>query len=211
MRLATSKDVLETLALQDRGSNLESANEGLEQVTPIIENVLGTSVFRMDREDLFAIDRLWERRSSDFFFPGNVKLLLQAGLVCKDASIRVDLFANLSDVQDNISGMRIDKSQVYSDFEDGVIKTMANIGDWVKIRYTAGFTEKNGTFEDVPNWLRRAAVSGAIRYMRGFQSKWNNKDIRDTKEEIHRLMEMHLTAKIRTKYGTFPYHAKELH
>jgi len=211
MRLATSKDVLETLALQDRGSNMESANEGLEQVTPIIENVLGTSVFRMDREDLFCIDRLWQRNSNDLFWDGNVKLLLEAGLVCEDASIRVDLFANLSDVQTNTAGMRIGKSEVFPFFEEGVIKTMAQIGDWVKIRYTAGFTEKNGTFEDVPNWLKRAAVSAAIRYMKGFQQKWNAKDIRDTKEEIHRLMELHLTAKVRTKYGTFPYHTKELH
>ncbi len=211
MRLATSKDVLETLALQDRGSNMESANEGLEQVTPIIENVLGTSVFRMDREDLFCIDRLWQRNSGELFWDGNVKLLLEAGLVCEDGAIRVDLFANLSDVQTNTAGMRINKSEVFPFFEEGVIKTMAQIGDWVKIRYTAGFTEKNGTFEGVPNWLKRAAVSAAIRYMKGFQQKWNAKDIRDTKEEIHRLMEMHLTAKIRTKYGTFPYHTKELH
>lgn len=211
MRLATSKDVLETLALQDRGSNMEAANEGLEQVTPIIENVLGTSVFRMDREDLFCIDRLWQRNSSDLFWDGNVKLLLEAGLICEDGAIRVDLFANLSDATSNTGGMRIGKSDVFPFFEEGVVKTMAQIGDWVRIRYTAGFTEKNGNFEGVPNWLQRAAVSGAIRYMRGFQSKWNNKDIRDTKEEIHRLMEMHLTAKIRTKYGTFPYHTKELH
>lgn len=211
MRLATSKDVLETLALQDRGSNVEAANEGLEQVTPIIEHIIGTSVFRMDREDLFCIDRLWQRNANELFFDGNVKLLLEAGLLCEDASIRVDLFVNLSDVQTNTGGMRINKKEIFPFFEEGVIKTMAQIGDWVKIRYTAGFTDKNGTFEDVPNWLQRAAVSGAIRYMKGFQQKWNAKDIRDTKEEIHRLMELHLTAKIRTKYGTFPYHSKELH
>lgn len=210
MRLATSKDVLETLALQDRGSNMESANEGLNEATPIIEHVLGTSVFNANREDLFCIDRLWQRNSSELFWDGNVKLLLQAGFLSADSAVRVDLFANLSDATSNTSGMRISKSDVFPFFEEGVIKTMAQIGDWVKIRYTAGFADTNGTFQDVPNWLQRAAVSAAIRYMKAFQQKWNAKDIRDTKEEIHRLMEMQLTAKIRTKYGTFPYHTKEL-
>lgn len=210
MRLATSKDVLETLALQDRGSNLESANEGLNEATPIIEHVLGTSVFNTNREDLFCIDRLWQRNSNDLFWDGNVKLLLEAGFLPTDGGIRVDLFANLSDATSNTGGMRISKSDIFPFFEEGIIKTMAQIGDWVKIRYIAGFTDTNGTFQDVPNWLQRAAVSAAIRYMKGFQQKWNAKDIRDTKEEIHRLMEMQLTAKIRTKYGTFPYHTKEL-
>lgn len=210
MRLATSAQVLETLALQDRGSNMESANEGLNEATPIIEHVLGTSVFNIGREDLFCIDRLWQRNSSELFWDGNVKLLLEAGFLPADGAIRVTLFANLSDATSNTSGMRISKSDIFPFFEEGVIKTMAQIGDWVKIRYTAGFADTNGTFQDVPNWLQRAAVSAAIRYMKGFQQKWNAKDIRDTKEEIHRLMEMQLTAKIRTKYGTFPYHTKEL-
>ena len=208
MRLATSKDVLETLALQDRGSNMESANEGLEQVTPIAEHVLGTSVFRADHEDLFCIDKLWERRSGELFWPGNVKLLLEAGFVCP-GTLRADLYANMQDAIDG-TGQRIPKQVIFTDDEAGVVQTAAQIGDWVRIRYTAVFTAKNGTFEEVPNWLMRAAISAAIRYMRAFQTKWNAKDIRDTKEEIHRLMEMHLTAKIRTKYGTFPYHAKEL-
>lgn len=207
MRLATSQDVLDALALQDRGSNMDSANEGLEEITPIAEHVLGTSVFRATREDIFCIDKLWERRSGELFWPGNVKLLLKAGFIC--GSVRVDLFNNLQDAIDN-TGTRVSKDVLFLDPEAGVLKTVAQIGDWVRIRYDAGFTDKNGTFEEVPNWLRRAAVSAAIRYMKGFQQKWNAKDIRDTKEEIHRFMEMHLTAKIRTKYGTFPYHAREL-
>jgi len=211
MRLAISKDVLETLALQDRGFNIEAANEGLEQVTPIVEHVLGTSVFRADREDLFCIDRLWQRNSGELFWDGNVKLLLQAGFICEDSAIRVDLFANLTDATSNTGGMRIGKADVFPFFEEGVVKTMAQIGDWVRIRYTAGFTDTNGAFKDVPNWLKRAAISAAIRYMKSFQQKWNPKDFRDTTQEIHRLMEVQLTAKIRTKYGTFPYHAKELH
>ena len=138
-----------------------------------------------------------------------MKLLLEAGFVTPETNVRADLFATMQDVIDN-NGQRISKDVIFTDNEAGVVQTVAQIGDWVQIRYTAGFSASNGNFADVPNWLQRAAVSGAIRYMRGFQSKWNNKDIRDTKEEIHRLMEMHLTAKIRTKYGAFPYHAKEL-
>lgn len=209
MRLATAQDVLNTLSLQNRGSNDDAADEGLEQTTPIIEHVLGTSVARADRQDIFCIDKLWERNSSGGFFAGTVKLLLEAGFVCPDASIRVTVF---SDFQDAIAGNgeKASKDIIFLDAEEGVLKTVALIGEWVQVRYTAGFTEKDGTYEGVPNWTKRAAVSAAIRYMRAFQAKWNAKDIRDTKEEIHRMMEMHLTAKIRTKYGTYPYHAKEL-
>lgn len=209
MRLATAQQVLTTLALQDRGENLQSANEGLNEVTPIIENVLGTSVSRADREDLFCVDKLWERNSNQPFWPGNVKLLLKAGFVVEDEVVRVDNFGTLQDASNNDDPMRTPKNAVFTSFEDGVVKTISELGVWLRIRYAAGFTESNGDFQNVPAWLQRAAVSGAIRYMKAFQQKWNAKDIRDTKQEVHRLMELHLTAKIRTKYGTFPYHTKE--
>ena len=213
MRLTTATKVLTALALQDRGENLTSANEALEITAPIIANVLGMPSFdRTTYEDLFAIDRLWERRSSDVFFSGNVKLLLNSGLVCVDTTPRVESFENMEDAIENDNGTRIDKKKILTDFEDGWIKTTSAIGDWLTVRYDAGFTEKNGDYEDVPPWLSNAAVSAAIRYMRGFQQKWNSKDIADTKEEIHRMLDMSLTAHIRSKYGSaYPYHTKVMH
>lgn len=209
MRLATAQDVLETLSLQNRGSNDDAADEGLEAITPIIEHVLGTSVARADRQDIFCIDKLWERNSGGGFYAGNVKLLLDAGFICPDSSIRVTVFSDYQDAIAN-TGQKQSKDILFLEKEEGVLQTIALIGEWVQVRYTAGFTAKDGDYQGVPHWVKRAAVSAAIRYMKAFQQKWNAKDIRDTKEEIHRLMEMQLTAKIRTKYGTFPYHSKEL-
>lgn len=210
MMLATPAKVLETLALQSRGSNDDAAAEGLMSATPIIEHVLGTSVSRGMHEDLFCVDRLWERNSSDVFWAGNVKLLLDAGLLCDGQPVRATLYANISDASNGDNGQSVPKTAIFTDQEAGVVKTIAVIGDWLRIRYTAGFEEAEGVYQGVPPWLERAAISGAVRYMRAFQTKWNEKNIRDTKEEIHRLMELQLTAKIRTKYGTFPYHTKEL-
>jgi hypothetical protein len=205
MKLATSANVTSRMGSNVALGNVATAADSvLEACTHILENIIGTpfeSAERIDwfdyRPSLFATDVAVILNLTQAFVEGNVTVYFST-----DGNPVLQDFSNAE---------AVDSGSIDLDQEKGIadVLTVPYEGtSTVAVKYSAGFTEGSA---DIPDWLREAVISAAVRMIHSQVIGHNKRDIRDMSPELHRILYMGCSHRIRGRlHGIFPKRTKVL-
>lgn len=207
MKLASEQEVLSLLSIRTTNQATEAVGVALDTATAVAEAILGTDFVSKTRFDRFLIDREHYDRLLKGHF---IRLLLEDGYL---SSTRIRAYASTKNILRTADATEFTSEFYLVEQEDGVVTLeglpltgMQSVG----IRYTCGFEETDGVYQDVPAWLKQAAISACLEIMRSHVLTSNKKDnITDMSNQMTRTMRTILYAHIRRRYGgVFPTHSE---
>ena len=210
-KLASKQDVLDLLSIRTTTQSQEAIDAALEIATSKAEGILGTEFKRRVRLDRYWVDREHYDALYTQKFP--VKFFLQDGFL---PEARARVYASTARIlRTTSSAVTVDKSYYIIDAKDGaLILTGLPLSGMnsLAIRYECGFNESGGVYQDVPQWLKSAVISGCIEVLRTHAITFNKKDdIQDMSNQIVRALRTNLYPHVRERYGgVFPMHSEVL-
>lgn len=195
------------LSIRTTTQSTEAVGVALDSATAVAEAILGTDFTFKTRFDRFPIDReQYDRLLKERF----IRLLLTDGFLF---SSRVRAYASTKNILRTSDATEFNTDFYIVEQEEGVITIegiplagMRSIG----VRYTCGFEVVGDLFQNVPAWLKQAAISACLEVVRSHTLTSNKKDnITDMTNQMIRTMRTILYAHVRRRYGgIFPTHTE---
>lgn len=195
------------LSIRTTTQSTEAVGVALETATAAAEAILGTDFARKTRLDRFHIDSEHYDRLRN---GSTIRFLLEDGFL-PDANARV--YASTADLLRTSSATVVDRDYYLVDAEKGMLLLdgLPLTGmQSLAIRYTCGFKASGDEYQEVPAWLKQAAISSCIETLRSHAMTTNKKDnISDMSNQLTRTMRTILYAHVRPRYGgVFPMHSE---
>lgn len=221
MKLASQQEVLDLLSIRTTTQSTDAIDRALETATTIAEAIIGTDMKRKTRLDRWIVPAEVVRRLNR---GEGFQFFMKDGLLPEP---RIKLWASSAALPTTSNSIVVPKDYYLVSIEEGVIyltgtlltgtteesATLGSTGGLCSMmaRYECGFTEDSeGVAQDVPQWLKDAAISVVVEVIRSHVVTFNKKeDIDDMSNQLTRAFRTQLYQKVRPRYaGVFPKHSE---
>lgn len=156
MKLAEATDVQELIRFKDIEEIGDALNIALDAVTSELEKKIRTSFPEATRYDIF---RAKHQEVDIGLYEYHWRLA--NGFVVEDEDFTVKVASSMADLTTAAATDITDDCIINK--EKGLVSYIgAALGTFVRIDYTSGFTDNGDVYEDVPDWLEKAAIYAAI-------------------------------------------------
>ena len=223
MKLASQEEVLQLLSLRTTTQSTAAVDVALETATSIAESILGTNMTRKSRRDRWNVDSEVNARLRG---GGGFQFFLEDGFLPEP---RIKLWASSYSIPTNSNSIVVPRDFYLVKAEEGVVYLTgtlltSNTDETSELNsggglctmmasYECGFAEDSeGVAQNVPDWLKQAALSACVQTLRSHTITFNKKGDED-EQAIHnmltRTMRHILYDKVRPRYaGVFPFHTE---
>ena len=215
MILASEEDVIARLALENRTGTTSSANSGLNAASPELENVIGTRFAREDRVDYFGCVSVKGSASDPEYVLNLTNSILDTEETVKVYTTSDGLpitgvtgsTANVTELAAADFEVRHEQGRIH--IFPGTTFTFANVRRSIAVRYISGFDvggDNNlADQEQVPAWLREAAITMCIRTMRASSAPKPKVNALEYRQQLSNIARSLVANYIRTRLvGDYP-------
>lgn len=196
-KLAVSYDVRDVLRMDEIPELITSIDSALEVATSQLQAMLRVDSFdQAATYDIFRVEERITQVNATYDPMYEYHWRLANGFVDSGETLTVKVAARIADFAGSdytditsLSNVQYDKGTVsYVDgkIEGQIISTTGGklIGNFVRVDYTSGFTESGGEYQNVPEWLKQAAILQATIHLDSVQPDLRHTDNKVAKESI---------------------------